>query len=241
VSSEGVITFTPVEISVEDEPEIDPPIDIVDELDTNKAARWPFPVWDRPLTDIKWITVHHSAGSRDTQNIAWWDRYHREYKSWSRVGYHFGISAWEPGDEIKLYQLNRLSTVSWHDTKNYQTVGVCMSGDLRAGHDVRPNDVQLECFGRLMAWLVPQLPRLEGIVGHKYWQATACPGDMHLWGDELVAAAAQYGQEIGPLMVEQQTTRSNLFKSFATFRLPTAPTPPRDDYDEHLGMGDQEG
>lgn len=209
------------------------PIDIVDDLPTNLNAQWPFPKWDRKLEDIHYITYHHSAGSRSSQNIMWWHRYHTGSKSWSRVGYHYGIAALNPGEEIKLYQLNYESTTSWHDTRNYDTLGVCTAGDLREGHDVEPNAVQLDCWGRLCYHLVPQLPNLRAIVGHKYWQATACPGDIERWGQQLVDAAAKYDVDIsGLLIVSKSSALTRLQANVASLFGRDLVGPPLGDYND---------
>jgi hypothetical protein len=171
-------------------------VNVEKELKTKTDAEWPFLKWDRDPADIKWITIHHSAGKRATTNIKWWHYYHTVSKSWSRVGYHFGIASMESGGPIGLYQMNKLSTVSWHDTRNHDTLGICFAGDFRVGYDVRPNETQVDLFGQLMAWLIPQLPNLFAIVGHKRWQGTACPGDMDVYIQDLIDSAAKYGTEI---------------------------------------------
>ncbi|MHC4542900.1 MAG: peptidoglycan recognition protein family protein [Planctomycetota bacterium] len=217
------------------------PVRLIHELETNIDARWPFPRWGRASEEIRYITIHHSAGQRATQNIRWWHRYHTQNKSWSRAGYHFGIAAYEGGGAIDLYQINELSTVSWHDTRNHDTIGICISGWLSAGRDVQPNDLQLELFGRLMAWLLPRLPNLESIVGHKHWQRTACPGDIHLWGYMLVDAAKRWGCDIGELLGHEAAhaaTERILGMREAVSR---RKEPPRRDYLEHLSIGDEGG
>jgi hypothetical protein len=205
------------------------PISLLDILETNDSARWPFPNWDRPLSKIRYMTIHHSAGQRATQNIRWWHRYHTGTKGWSRVGYHFGIAALDPGDPIELYQMNHLETHSWHDSRNTDTFGVCFAGDLRAGRDERPNDVQFDAFGRLCAWLFElDLPNWTGIVGHKSFGRTACPGDLRVWGDDLIDAAALYGCDIG-----------GMFGATAEAILAIHDDGPMMlDYDEHSGMGE---
>lgn len=182
------------------QPAYAPPVSLVDTLKTYESADWPFLKWDRDPADIKWLTIHHSAGSRATTSINWWHYYHTVSKSWSRVGYHFGIAAQESGGPMGLYQMNKLSTVSWHDTRNHDTLSVCIAGWFAAGHDIRPNEEQVDLFGQLMAWLLPQLPNLFAIVGHKRWQRTACPGDLELYIQDLIDSASRYGVEIADLV-----------------------------------------
>ncbi|MHC4088706.1 MAG: peptidoglycan recognition protein family protein [Planctomycetota bacterium] len=218
------------------------PVSLLDVLKTNTSARYPFPNWKRSLSQVRWMTIHHSAGSRETQNIEWWHRYHTTTKSWSRAGYHFGIAALKQGGQIELYQLNRLQTHSWHDSRNWDTFGVCLAGDLRAGRDVRPNDVQLKAFGRLIAWLREEweLPNWTAIVGHKSFGSTACPGDFHLWRDDLIDAAWAHGHDISGMMtVRTEALAARTFAvSSAARRVATfwRRRPGAADYDEHAGL-----
>jgi hypothetical protein len=212
-------------------PPVAGPTSLVDVLETKHDARYPFPNWNRPLSQIRYMTIHHSAGQRATQNIQWWHRYHTQSKSWSRVGYHFGIAALEPGGPIELYQLNRLKTHSWHDSRNWDTFGVCLAGDLRAGHDERPNDVQLDAFGRLVAWLFGRdLSNWASIVGHKNFGRTACPGSMGVWRDDLIDAAQLYGCDISGMMDTDSEATGFAVESLGY----DCPQPA--DYDEHEGL-----
>jgi len=214
------------------------PIDAVAMLATRKDARYLFPNWSRDLEKIRWITVHHSAGSRAAQNIKWWHRYHTQTKSWSRVGYHYGIAAMEKGDDIELYKLNQLEWHTWHDARNFDTVGVCMAGDLRPDRDVEPNAIQCDCFGRLMFYLLPQLPNLIGIVGHKHWQPTACPGAFEDWKPKLIEAAYVYGVDISAVIANRALRQARV----AVFDVAgISGGPPKKDYDEELGLCNVDG
>lgn len=203
-------------------PAIEPPISLLTELPTNDNARWPFPQLKpkkpdapRRADQVKYITLHHSAGSRATTNIRYWHRLHTETKGWSRCGYHLGIGALDAGDPIELYEINPLQYVSWHDTRNYDTYAIAVAGDLRAGRDGEPDEKQLACFGRAIAYILPQLPNLESITGHKFWQATACPGDFNRWYVLLVDAARQFGHDIEPLLRFKGTPIARLVRALS--------------------------
>ncbi len=222
-------------------PRVKPPLDGIKLLETNRAARWPFPTLraKKPLPrrkpeDIKYITLHHSAGSRNS-SVTYWHSYHTKTKSWSRVGYHMGIAMWKPGDDIDLYELNPPWEFTWHDSRNKDTYGLCISGDLRAGYDASPNNVQLKCFGRAMAYLLPKLPGLQAIVGHKKWQRTACPGDLREWAPSLIAAAGEVGHDIRGLL-DTGAARSYSFPLKAVKAVMRPSGPSRADYDEHTGL-----
>jgi len=181
-------------------PGMDGPVNIMDRLETNEQAEYPFLVWDRPLTNIKYLTIHHSAGS---YSINYWHELHTHIRrSWSRVGYHFGAATFDDyPDVVDLYQMNKLATVSWHDTRNYDTVGFCFGGDLRPHpYQGEPTEKQLECWGRFTAWIIPQLSNLYAIVGHSRWSATACQGDLPGYAPLLIDASRQYGQDISGIL-----------------------------------------
>ena len=179
-------------------PNIKPPKDITDDLLWNNKSPWPFPTQnkDKPLTRVKYITLHHSAGERATTSIKYWNHLHTNVKRWPHVGYHFGIAALGPGDTIKLYQLNHIGEWTWHDARNFDTVGVCIAGDLRKDRDDKPTPEQVDLTGRLLAWLVPQLPNFVGVTFHKLIQSTACPGDIEQYGTDIIKAAQGYGLDL---------------------------------------------
>ena len=218
-------------------PAFELPIDLTTELETNTSARWPFPQL-RPINhreykpprqpeDIKHITLHHTAGTREGSTAVYCHDLHTKSKSWSRCGYHLFCGSLNRGDDIELYEINPWEWITWHDSRNHDTYAVTMAGWLSEGHDVEPNDVQLDCFGRAMAYALPMFPALESIVPHKMWQATACPGDIDMWWTLLVDAATQYGQDIAPLLDFQRTRRRRF--SFQTLLLDG---PPLADYEE---------
>lgn len=217
-----------VEAELEPEPTIPdaaPPVDIMGQLEWNWGAQWPFPSRARSLADIEYITVHHSGSTdRDLTSISSWYLYHTRTKSWSSIGYHFCIASFEEkpmdGGVIDLYQCNPLEQVTWHDTSNYRTVGVVFAGDLRAGEDGSPNGLQVNLWGRLMGWLIPQLPNLKGIVPHSYFQSTACPGDWVGWSDSLVESALGFGQDISGLLYDpKRVTSAPLSRIMPTLRM----------------------
>ena len=181
-------------------PSVGPPLDLTEKLVTYHNAQYPFPIWDRKLRDIHYLTRHHGV----SWDVEWWHRYHTQTKSWSRVGYHFAIAIYQGG--LRLCQMNKLSTVSWHDSSNYKTVGISFGGWMEEGHDPgRPTGPQLELWGRLMAWLdvtnKTKWPNLKGIPGHHYFGRTACPGDEEIWAQDLIDVALDFGQNIEPLMI----------------------------------------
>lgn len=187
------------------------PIDAIETLPWNHSAAYPFPSTPRSLADIHYLTVHHSGTTpRDQTAIEDWNAYHTQTKSWSHVGYHFAIAAMTPvaeGGAIDLYQTNHMAQITWHDSSNYRTLGMVLAGDLRAGHDGEPNELQIDLWGQFTAWLLPQLPNLKGIVPHSFFQATACPGDWERWVPKLAQSSADWGQNIMDLVYNVQPAR----------------------------------
>jgi hypothetical protein len=192
----------------------EPPIDVIDKLPWNDKSPWPFPTRGKTasLTRVKYITIHHSAGKRKDTSISWWNNYHAKSKNWPHVGYHFGIAALERKGAINLYQLNRIGEHTWHDARNFDTVGVCIAGDLRAGKDTEPTPGQTQLTARLLAWLIPQLDNFIGVTFHKRIQATVCPGDVERWGEQIVQEVKKYGLDIGAQwgVKPTRTTRARL-------------------------------
>ncbi|MEE9312343.1 MAG: peptidoglycan recognition family protein [Planctomycetota bacterium] len=216
----------------------EPPVCLIDELKTNARARWPFPTkdWAEPRTaeDVKYITIHHSAGRREDQNINWWHLHHTKNKSWSRCGYHLGAAAYHLHGEIDLYEMNPWWEWTWHDSRNKDTYGICMAGWLSKGHDIEPNEKQLDCFGRAMAYVLPQFPNLQAIVGHKRWGRTVCPGDLELWNHKLATAADKYGYDIRDLLKPEVPRTRALRSTLLAARHPlrTRLEPPLDSYSD---------
>jgi hypothetical protein len=175
-----------------------PPIDVMDLLPWNGASPWPFPTQGKaaPLERVRYITLHHSAGKRALTSVSYWNDFHTRSKRWPHVGYHFGVGAFESGDQVDLYQMNRTGEFTWHDGRNHDTVGVCIAGDLRAGRDGAPSERQVELLARLFVWLIPQLPNLTGITVHKKIGSTLCPGDVERWGRGVVEATRKTGLDI---------------------------------------------
>lgn len=171
------------------------PRDVIETLLWNTSPRWPFPKKTRDLSKIRYITIHHSGTTtRQNTSIEAWNAYHTKTKSWSHIGYHFCIGYLERGGRMGLYQTNRIEQITWHDARNYDTIGVVIAGDLRTGKDDTPTAEQADLFGRLIAWLMPQLPGPITIVGHNHFQRTACPGSLDVWYNMLERAMERHGR-----------------------------------------------
>ena len=194
-NGEIVLILTPYQST----PAVTPPVNLIPVLRDNPDPVYPFPTRQRAKSDIKYLTRHHGV----SWNVAGWHRHHVD-KGWTRIGYHFCIAL--HASQLDLYQTNHISTISWHDTRNYDTLSCSFGGWMEKDHDPgKPTDEQLNHWGRLTAWLditnAEIWPNLRGIPGHQYWQATRCPGDEEIWIDGLIQASLTYGQDIEPLII----------------------------------------
>lgn len=156
---------------------------VVDQLLKHPTKKYP----TRKLKAITHICIHHSAvaGTVPVEHIA---QYHVESQGWPGIGYHFYVKP-----DGKIYQTQRLETVSWHVSHNNDySVGICVSGDFTYAP---PPQVQIDAAAHLTAWLMQELAIQErNILGHKEFpdNDTSCPGETWLkrmiWKNMLLDA-----------------------------------------------------
>ncbi len=132
--------------------------------------------WVRPLTQVKYLTIHHTAGPK-TQTPDDIANYHVNSLGWGGIGYHFVIT-----NDGKTYYVGDLTTARAHVYNyNHSAIGIVLTGTFMNGK--LPTDDQLQSAHELCSQLLfrtPELPGVDGwedLVGHKQLQATACPGD----------------------------------------------------------------
>lgn len=132
--------------------------------------------WVRPMSQVRYLAIHHTAGpaSQTPQQIA---AYHVQSRGWGGIGYHFLI-----GPEGNVYYVGDLTTAR-ANVANYNdiVIGICLIGNFTGG--ANPTSEQIRSAHELCAQLLfrtPELPGTNGwedMVGHKQFNATACPGD----------------------------------------------------------------
>ncbi len=132
--------------------------------------------WVRPLTEIRYLTIHHSAGpdNQTPDDIA---TYHVNSRGWGGIGYHFVIT--KNGD---TYYVGDLTTARAHVLNlNHLALGICLIGSFVAG--VEPTFSQIISTHELCAQLLFRTPEIPGIsawedvVGHQNLSPTQCPGN----------------------------------------------------------------
>lgn len=134
--------------------------------------------YTRDVKTITKITVHHTASKQVDDDGTALDHVYRSHiaNGWPGSSYHFFIP--KSGN---IYQLNKFSWVTWHDTHNWDSIGVCLDGYFHAPENEKPTTEQL----RSLKWLLdelctnhPEFPASQGdVYGHRERSATACPGD----------------------------------------------------------------
>ena len=125
----------------------------------------------RDVTDL--IIIHHSGNVNNADLGA--ERIHEMHlnNGWSGVGYHYivrkngdvetGRPVWAKGSHC--------------EGENWHSIGIHLAGDFT---NAVPEEAQLVALGQLLKalcteWDIP-LDR-DHIVGHRDYNATACPGD----------------------------------------------------------------
>ena len=151
---------------------IEPPIqDLIDALPKHKTEEYEA----RPLDDIRYLLIHHSAlpSTVGPKNIA---AYHVRRHEWPGIGYHYVVA-----ENGTLYQTNALETWSYHALKaNAYGVGICFLGNFT---ETAPPPAQVQAGAHLVAWLMGELNLPIGSIrGHKELMGTACPGQQWLVG-----------------------------------------------------------
>lgn len=134
--------------------------------------------WQRELTDIKGITVHHTLSHNPSQTAAYIVKPKAQGgKGYPTTQYHVWITA----DGQALYCVD-LTEGLWHDhcgDKN-TSISIGMAGSL---HTARPPDAQLLKAAEVVAYLMRVLNiDIANVAGHNDWALrcanvrTACPG-----------------------------------------------------------------
>ena len=108
---------------------------------------------NRELSDVRYLTVHHSAVDVDSTAIEV-ANYHIKHEGFPGIGYHFLIHWDGTIDYVGDILTMRYNVAGLND----KVVGVCLLGDF-TGH--WPTAAQLESARELLAWLKAILPATE--------------------------------------------------------------------------------
>lgn len=127
----------------------------------------------RNTKSIKYITVHHSAVesniSTGLARLISYARYHMNSRKWPAVGYHYGILP-----NGKIYQLVSENYVTFHDSINFDSIGVVLSGHYGKQ---KPTIEMLQSLEFLLSHLQRKYKiAKENILTHSQRGKKACPG-----------------------------------------------------------------
>lgn len=134
--------------------------------------------WVRPLSQVKYLAIHHSA-SPDTQTPIEIANYHTRSNGWGGIGYHFVITK-----DGTVYYVGDIATARANVANlNEQVIGICLVGNFTSGRV--PTAEQIDSTHKLCDFFINNYPDFSGInsweaiSGHKELpgQATTCPGD----------------------------------------------------------------
>lgn len=134
--------------------------------------------YQRDVEDVEVITVHHTASPKLYDDFLELDHIYSAHvkNGWPGAAYHFVITS-----SGNIYQLNDLTDVTWHDTRNWDSIGVCMVGYFHPDINEQPSEKQLNALRWLLDALCeshPEFPASHGdVVGHRERASTACPGN----------------------------------------------------------------
>lgn len=155
-------------------------VDITDDLVTHDTRTYQ----TRDVADINWLTIHHTATPNTTtpEQIA---SYHVNSRGWPGIAYHYLIHY-----TGTIWQTNDMSTISYHDALNTDSVGVGLIGDFT---DAPPPADQLQAAAALIEWLRGQIDGVQ-VRPHRAVGQTACPGNTWTqWWPDIT------GEEPAPL------------------------------------------
>lgn len=126
----------------------------------------------RPLSDIKRIIIHHTAGAKRDFSARELAVYHADINGWPGVAYHLLVH-WDGGIDY----MQDVSLVTWHaGPANADSIGICLAGDWT---DATPPDVMLDATRDLVANLQMALGQWYTVEGHQDVMDTTCPS--RLW------------------------------------------------------------
>lgn len=168
--------------------------------------------WVRPMSQVKYIAIHHTAGP-DTQTPDEIANYHVRSLNWGGVGYHFIITK-----SGIVYYVGDLTTARAHVYRyNHLALGICLVGTFM-GNRV-PSDKQLASAHELCAQLLfrtPELPGTDGwedVVPHRQLRSTACPGETwNRWRPKIIKGIGEIGEVETPSQAKRAEEISGLYR-----------------------------
>ena len=134
----------------------------------------------RNVGNIQVLTVHHDTIPHSNQSVDAILRNiyntHAGKNGWPGISYHYYIH-WDGS----IYQINKHEWVTWHDTRNYDSLGILLSGYFHPPYNNVPTEKQKQSLRWLLTKLGTQHPEFPAspsdVYGHRERSQTACPGE----------------------------------------------------------------
>lgn len=149
--------------------------------------------YNRATSSIKKLTVHHDAiphDNRSAEQVLNQIRDIHTSKGWPGASYHFYIHT-----DGEIYQLNELKWVTWHDSHNWDSIGIVLHGYFHPNFNNQPTKEQLRSLKALLHNLCTQHPEFPAafadVYGHRERSSTACPGN------NLYPLVKEYREKLG--------------------------------------------
>jgi len=153
------------------------------------GASW----YQRAVGGIKWITIHHTADQitgTDDKVLQTEANFHINNNGWPGLAYTFFITK-----KGNIYQINNYSDVTWHDSVNWDSIGICLQGYFHPNPNENPTSEQFKALRWLLDQLCtqhPEFPAAQGnVLGHRERSSTACPGN------NLIGYVVDYRNKLG--------------------------------------------
>jgi hypothetical protein len=134
--------------------------------------------YTRNVNTITKLTVHHDAIPHDTRSA---DEVMKQImqthvnQGWPGMAYHYYIHR-----DGNIYQVNKHEWVTWHDTRNWDSLGIVVNGYFHPPQNNNPKG-QLPTLKFILDNLCTQHPEFpagfKDVLGHRERSSTACPGD----------------------------------------------------------------
>lgn len=142
--------------------------------------------YQTPAANKEVLTVHHTASKlNDTEDAILKSIFdiHHVKNGWSGFAYQYFYipKRFTKGYTGKWIKLNNDTDVTWHDTINWDSIGICIHGYYHpdVNHSLEPED--FANIKKMLDWLCnenPQFPAAQSnVFAHRDRSATACCGD----------------------------------------------------------------
>ena len=134
------------------------------------------------------VVIHHVGNTDKNINAAAIHRWHIN-NGWKGIGYHFIIRK-----DGSIERGRPLESVGAHCyNQNEHTVGICVVGNFELA---RPTQAQFRSAEKLIGaicGIYEIIPNDQTIVGHKYYNRTACPGTyLQKWVPDIIRNANKF-------------------------------------------------